>query len=583
MKKLLGFGLLLFATVSFAQTPPPVAAPIPTPPSTITPPTLPQALPTTAVVSTAAPVDIEFLVDVSGSMSALVGTESQMDIAKKSIKQTLTTIPPNVPVALRVYAHRVPKANKEASCQDTELLIPFQPLNIAAFSAAVDSLKPNGYTPIAYSLKAAAQDFVGKESQHVVILLSDGEETCGGDPVAEAKNLLAQGFKVTIHTIGFRVDAKTKAQLAAISSTTGGSYYDASDAASLTQNLGQATQKALLINKPAEQARGQEIRGGNAYQDAVPLKSGIEYRLDHHQKKDQYDYFYVDVKRGQTVKVTMSTMDRGLEITSSNQAKETDYPHSGFRFLDSAFQQLFTGWLGGRHAKEEKMFIASKDERVYLLIGMEGYPIHKDTPFQIEVKSNNDANSGQDAGDEITNPTEIAVGDYPENWLVHRDDKDFYKLNAKAGEAYTIAGTPQKLKGELIIKVYDQDRVELFSGRSANAGAVVRIENVILKSDGPLYIAVDGWGFEWPAQYAMSIKTSAPPAGGGPLVAATAQPTAQDVGTQQAIQQMMQLGQAMAPQKAKSNTMLYGVLALAALVILGLLILVVVLLMKKKS
>src|SRR3989338_7821329 len=271
----------------FAQSPPP--------------PTIQTTLPTTATVSTQAPVDIEFILDASGSMAAMVGTESQMDIAKKSIKETIATIPPNVPVALRVYAHRIPKSNKEGSCKDTELLVPFKPLDVASFSTLVDAIKPNGYTPIAYSLKTAAGDFVGKESQYVLILVSDGEETCGGDPVAEAKNLLAQGFKVTIHTIGFRVDEKTKAQLAAISGATGGSYFDAKDAASLTQNLTQATQKALLIAKPAEQARGQEIRGGNQYQDAVPLQPGIEYNLDHHQRRDQYDYFYVDLKGGQSL------------------------------------------------------------------------------------------------------------------------------------------------------------------------------------------------------------------------------------------------------------------------------------------
>src|SRR3989344_5652511 len=83
-----------------------------------------------------APVDIEFILDASGSMAATGGTESQMDISIKS--------------------------KKEGSCKDTELLVPFKPLDVASFSTLVDEIKPNGYTPIAYSLKTAAGDFVGK-------------------------------------------------------------------------------------------------------------------------------------------------------------------------------------------------------------------------------------------------------------------------------------------------------------------------------------------------------------------------------------------------------------------------------------
>lgn len=535
---------------------------------------------TFSLAQTPASVDIEFLVDASGSMEAKVGIESQMDIAKKSIKQTLATIPPNVPVALRVYAHRVPKSNKEASCQDTELLIPFQPLNIAAFSAAVDTLKPNGYTPIAYSLRAAAQDFADKESQHVIILLSDGEETCGGDPVAEARNLLAQGFKVTIHTIGFRVDPKTKAQLAAISSATGGSYYDASDAASLTQNLAQATQKALLIAKPAEQARGQEIRGGNQYADAIPLQSGIEYRLDHHQRKDQYDYFYIDLKKGDALTVSVSTMDKGISINSANQAQENNNPYAGFRIVDAQYKEWDNEMIiGSRHGKKEKNYVIPQDGRVYILIGSKYDPMHKDSPFQITVKTLADANTASDAPDEITNALPIAVGDYPVNWSTGEHDKDYYKIDAKAGEAYTFIVTPQTMDSRFQIEVYDEDRVRLFENSSQNDGAIVRIENVEPKRDGPLFIMVRGKWNTRPFQYALNIKSGTASTAGGSFIAG---PSAQS----QPFLPPAATGGVTTPNdqdKTKSSAMLYGILALAGLIILGLIVTIAVLLTKKKT
>ena len=443
-------------------------------------------------------------------MEALVGGASQMEIAKKAVRDTIGSIPANVPVAFRVYAHRVPKTDREASCQDTELVIPFQPVNPATFDTVLAGIKPTGYTPIAYSLKSAAGDFLGKESQHVIILLSDGEETCGGDPVAEAKNLLAQGFKLTVHTIGFRVDEKTRAQLAAISTATGGSYYDASDAASLTQNLQTATQKSLIIAKPAEEARGREIRGGNAYADAVSLEAGIEYRLDHHQLKDQYDYFYVDLKRGDSVTVTVSTMDKGIHVTQANKVEENDSPYAGYRVLDSQFQEVTKQTAIGRHEQEARSIVAAQDGRFFILVGTAYSNMHKDSPFQIDLAAHGDAGSGKDAGDEITGPLDIPAADHAENWLTGSDDKDYFRFAGRVGESYTIAAIPETMELYLQIKVYDQDRVELYRDNAPNKGAVVRIENIVPKSDAPLTILIDGYGSSRPGEDSLSLKPTPP-------------------------------------------------------------------------
>lgn len=487
------------SSVVAPAAPAPIAAPVPAPVVTPTPAPAPPPPPPPATA------DIEFILDASGSMETLVDGISQLEIAKKAIGESMGSIPAGTNVALRVYAHRVPKADKAGSCQDSQLVIPFGPVNSAAVISAIQPLKPNGYTPIAFSLRESAKDFLGKESQHVIILLSDGEETCGGDPVAEAKNLLAQGFKLTIHTIGFRADDNTRAQLSALSNATGGSYFDAKDASSLTANLKEATQKALLIEKPKENIRGGEIRGGNQYTDAVLLPTGAEYRLDHHQKKDNYDYFYVDLKRDQQMTVTMTTMDQGLDIPDIGQPKETDWPHACLRIMDAQFTQIGDMGMSGRHERREKAIIADKDARFYILIGCQSDAMHKDSPFQINLKNYFDAGAGMDAGEDVLHALPINPGDYAENWIPVREDKDAYQMNVKTGEVYTLIFTPQSMKLQLDATLYDQDRVELYSGRAENEGAVLRIENVVPKKDGPLFLVVGGGTWE-PAQYSMSIQ-----------------------------------------------------------------------------
>jgi Ca-activated chloride channel family protein len=56
-------------------------------------------------------------------------------------------------------------------------------------------------------------------------VVSDGKETCQGDPVVAARALAAKG--TTVHTVGFVVDTAARGQLQAIARATGGTYFDA--------------------------------------------------------------------------------------------------------------------------------------------------------------------------------------------------------------------------------------------------------------------------------------------------------------------------------------------------------------------
>ncbi|EKD42770.1 MAG: hypothetical protein ACD_73C00026G0002 [uncultured bacterium] len=463
-----------------------------------------------------APSDILFVLDASGSMEALVSGKTQMDIAKQSIRETLPGIPAEIPVGLRVYAHRIPKTDKENSCKDTELMVPMEAGNAPKIDAAIQALMPKGYTPIAISLRAAAEDFRARESQHVIILLSDGEETCGGDPVAEAKNLIAQGFKVNIHTIGFRVDDKTRAQLKAISDVTGGMYFDASDAVSLTQNLKAATQKALFLEKPREEGRGQEIRGGSQFAEAVKIEKDIEYHLDHHQRVNEYDYFYVDLKKGQLLTTSVMTLGHGVDVTQGNQGQENGRPYNGFKMNDENFKELGNAELiGASHGKQSRTFTSDKDQKVYVLIGSAYDNVHKESPFKVEIADLFDAGSQTDAGDAVNLALEVTATEYPKNYL-QNDDNDWFKVPVKAGEVYDVKVLPETAEYSLQMQIMDVNRVQLSRVSSPNAGAVARAENMTIPEDGFMYISVSSYDGGVAKAYSLTIKkkdsVTSPPA-----------------------------------------------------------------------
>jgi hypothetical protein len=104
--------------------------------------------------------------------------------------------------------------------------VPSGPAEAAAIAASVDGAKAQGYTPIAYSLEQAQGDFpAGRAKERVIVLVSDGKETCKGDPLLAAKGLATRG--ITIHTVGFIVDTAARMQLQNIARATGGTYFDA--------------------------------------------------------------------------------------------------------------------------------------------------------------------------------------------------------------------------------------------------------------------------------------------------------------------------------------------------------------------
>lgn len=177
----------------------------------------------------AAPRRVLLMLDASGSMAAKQGAQTKLAIAQDALLAFVSRLEGDAQVGLRVYGHRGGNrdADKAVSCTATELVRPFAARDAAAFEAAVRSFQPRGFTPIAASLRAAEQDFTrgGATAQgNVVYLVSDGIETCDGDPAAAARALNAFGIRVVVNVIGFDVDAAAERQLRGVAEAGGGEY-----------------------------------------------------------------------------------------------------------------------------------------------------------------------------------------------------------------------------------------------------------------------------------------------------------------------------------------------------------------------
>jgi hypothetical protein len=194
------------------------------------------------------------ILDASGSMNArLPNGETRIAVAQRAIKGVAGFVPAQAQLSLRMYGAQSPPSRK--NCEDTHLAVPFGPASASGgpITASVDGARAQGYTPIAYSLGQAANDFSADAKERVIVLVSDGKETCRGDPVVAAKALAAKG--ITVHTVGFVVDTAARGQLQAIARATGGSYFDAPVGPELPDTLKSAlnackTRVATLLPRP---------------------------------------------------------------------------------------------------------------------------------------------------------------------------------------------------------------------------------------------------------------------------------------------------------------------------------------------
>jgi Ca-activated chloride channel homolog len=246
------------------------------------------------------------VLDVSGSMNEPISSGgTKFAAAKRALKKVADAMPAGTQVGLRVYGSRIaePKERNPKACTDTELVLPIGPLDRRKMYQAVDSFTAKGETPIAYSLEKSVGD-LGPSGKRVLILISDGEETCAGDPCPTARKLAKAGVDLQFNAIGLAVNSKARRQLQCIAKAGDGNYYDADNTGDLEDAVRRITQRSL---RPF-QTSGTPVEG-------TVDKSGAP-RIGPGQYKDTYDasntprYYRITRAPGSTVTASIATIVR---------------------------------------------------------------------------------------------------------------------------------------------------------------------------------------------------------------------------------------------------------------------------------
>lgn len=255
---------------------------------------------------------VEIVVDASRSMWGRMGGEPKMTVAKKILEDVSYWFPEDLDLALRAYGNTSPSDNN--NCADSTLLVPFGDSNRDPIRHAISGLKPLGQTPIAYSLNQAARDFGSLKSDRALILVTDGIESCGGNPVQAARELREQG--IIVHLIGFGMGSaadEDAASLRAVAKASGGRYVTAGSAEELKEALAQTVATSYSVYQ-----EGTEVANGSLGSDEVVFLPEGDYRVRLDSSPPQEARVTLDPRD----KVTLMLEKRGDVVSQSERRGE---------------------------------------------------------------------------------------------------------------------------------------------------------------------------------------------------------------------------------------------------------------------
>jgi Ca-activated chloride channel family protein len=148
--------------------------------------------------------DAMLVFDASGSMAGnlnqgIATTIPRINEVRAALAEVLPTITRFRRVGLITYG--------PGPYQQCNVHLALKPTPDAAglIMQEVNVLSPAGKTPLTAAVEQAAEVLDYRNKPGLIVVLTDGEETCGGLPCELGKELHASATQLTVHVIGFRM------------------------------------------------------------------------------------------------------------------------------------------------------------------------------------------------------------------------------------------------------------------------------------------------------------------------------------------------------------------------------------------
>ena len=436
--------------------------------------------------------DLALIVDYSGSMNAkMKDGATKVASAKLCVSNLIDKLPKDLNVALIVYG-----TSKQRGCQDIDVVQPLGLIDKAGLKAKITGFNATGMTPIAASLEVAGQELKKAKGGPAIVLVTDGAETCHGDPAAVAARLAAEfGVKFGINVIGFGIEPKEKAELADIAAKGHGKLLTVENADELANALKKMVEEKVAVapkqrETKAYEAGGAAVKPGVFFGDA-PLTPVGDYKGALAMKEAKY--YQVNLRKGQ-------------ELRAIGLIQKTAY-----EAMNKVVNQTFVITIYNKNlaqvAREKSevegnptdpvtlraTWTADVDGPAYIAIAASDNhdkhgvpaPLYKvmnpaPSPYTLKIKTEGEAASGgeaaaiarsQQAGGAgfnvaaALNPPALVTSD------LKLGETTFYKFAVKKGDAVAVSAAVQKpwygamvsggVKATYTLTLYDDDQVQV--------------------------------------------------------------------------------------------------------------------------
>ncbi|QTC90813.1 VWA domain-containing protein [Brevundimonas goettingensis] len=185
-----------------------------------------------------APTRVIVMIDGSGSMAGRMGGRTKLELAREAALGFVEGLPASVQTSLLVFGQEGNNRadGKAASCSAIDVLAPMS-ADRGPLRSALGQVRAVGWTPLAAGLDRAEALLAASATpgEQVIYVVSDGEETCGGDPVAVARRINGGRTRAIVNVIGFNLPSGEAAKLAAVARAGGGGFVNLSNEAELAR------------------------------------------------------------------------------------------------------------------------------------------------------------------------------------------------------------------------------------------------------------------------------------------------------------------------------------------------------------
>ncbi|EMN01489.1 von Willebrand factor type A domain protein [Leptospira noguchii str. 2007001578] len=164
-----------------------------------------------------------FIIDASGSMNEYLGIYQKIHLAKKHVSHYIYTLPQETEIGFLAYGNRLP------GCSSSRLYQPLEVGNHDTFKNRLFSLTPSGATPLAESIRIAGTLISQRKKETEIILVTDGVESCYGDPKKELQTLKQKGIPFRFHVLGLGLKRNEELQMKILTEEGDGRYFGIED------------------------------------------------------------------------------------------------------------------------------------------------------------------------------------------------------------------------------------------------------------------------------------------------------------------------------------------------------------------